>query len=173
VRTFWMCLIVAVAAVVGVATVSSPADAEVARKLPSFEMKDLREVEHRLSDERFEGKTVVIAAFGTWQQASIDQARELQRFHEANPNVEIIAFVVDALPQARDFVAREGLTFPCYRPDGGTRIGTTFARVFRTRRGQNLTLNRAPFVIIADANRDVHYAQIGLVDADTIRSNLP
>jgi peroxiredoxin len=172
VKSFWMCLVLSLVAVAGIAVATEQADADVGVKLPSFEMKDLNEVQHRLSDERFEGKTLVIVAFGTWQQTSIQQARELERFHQANPDIEIIAFVVDNLGEARDFVAREGLSFPCYRADGGTRI-RDFHRLFRTRRGKTLTLNRVPFVVVADETRSVTFAEIGVVTADTLADKLP
>lgn len=148
------------------------ADADAARKLPAFEMKDLAEREHRLTDERFRGKRLVIAAFGTWQQVSIDQALELEKFHKANPEVEIIAFVVDELAVARDFVQQHGLSYPCYKTDGVTRIPTAFNRLFKTRQGKTLTLNRAPFVILADAERNVEFAEIGLVSAEKLSAEL-
>jgi peroxiredoxin len=160
-------------AVALVAFPSGSAQADVARKLPAFEMKDLAEREHRLTDERFQGKKLVIVAFGTWQQVSVDQARELQKFHDANPEVEIIAFIVDGPAEARDFVRREGLTFPCYKADPVTRINSAFNRVFRVRTGKTLTLNRMPFVIIADAERNVRFAEIGLVNAERMAENLP
>lgn len=148
------------------------AGAEAARKLPAFEMKDLNEREVRLTDERFRGKQLVIAAFGTWQQVSIDQALELEKFHKANPEVEIIAFVVDELAVARDFVQQHGLSYPCYKTDPVTRIPTGFNRLFKTRQGKTLTLNRAPFVILADADRNVNFADIGLVTADKLSEEL-
>lgn len=165
-------ILVLVLALTAISVTSGDAGADAARKLPSFEMKDLQEVEYRLTDERFKGKKLLIAAFGTWQQPSIAQARELQKFHKANPDVEIIAFVVDSLAEARDFVAREQLTYPCYKSDPATRIGPGFNRLFKTRKGKVLTLNKAPFVMLADADRNVYYAELGLVSAETLGKEL-
>ncbi len=159
-------------AVMGVAFTAGAADADAARKLPAFEMKDLQEQEHRLTDDRFKGKKLLIAAFATWHQPSIEQARELEAFHKAHPEVEIIAFIVDSVAEARDFKARQGLTFPCYKTDASTRIGQGFNRVFKTRKGKVLTLNKAPFVILADADRNVYYAELGLTSAATLGQEL-
>jgi hypothetical protein len=165
-------LLVALAALCGIAFPGAEAAADAARKLPAFEMKDLTEREHRLTDEQFKGKRLLVAAFGTWQQASIDQARELEKFHKAHPDVMIIAFVVDSLPAARDFVQSEALTFQCYKTESTTRIDSTFNRLFKTRKGKTLTLNRVPFVMLADANRNVNFAELGLVTADELAKQL-
>lgn len=165
-------ILLLVLAFTAISLTSGDAGADAARKLPSFEMKDLQEVEHRLTDERFKGKKLLIAAFGTWQQSSIQQARELEKFHKANPDVVIIAFVVDSLAEARDFVAREGLSYPCYKTDVATRIGPGFNRLFKTRKGKVLTLNKVPFVMLADADRNVYYAELGTVSAETLGKEL-
>ena len=165
-------LLMALIALGGVLVTGGDAGADAARKLPAFEMRDLQEREHRLTDERFKGKRVVVAAFGTWQQVSIDQARELEKFHKAHPEVEIIAFVVDTLPAARDFVAMHELTFPCYKADTSSRIGTTFNRLFKTRKGKTLVLDRIPFVLLADADRNVDFAALGVVTADALAAEL-
>jgi hypothetical protein len=144
------------------------AAADTTRQMPSFSMKDLSEVQHRLTDERFQNRPLLVTAFGTWQQVSIEQARELQAFHAAHPEVEIIAFVMDALPEARDFVARHGLTFPCYQPDPAARLDGTLNRLFNVRTGRTLTLNRVPFVLLTDRQRNVHLADIGLVKAERL-----
>jgi len=161
-------LLVCMAALGGLAATSGDAGAASTRKLPSFELRDLQEKEMRLSDDQFKGKTLLIAAFGTWQEVSRTQARELEAFHKKHPEVEIIAFVVDALPAARDFVKAEGLTISCYKADASTRIGTAFNRLFETKKGKTITLNRLPFVILADSNRNVRFANLGPTDAESM-----
>lgn len=155
-------------AVAGLFALSGDAGAAGNRKLPSFELRDLNETELRLTDDRFKGKTLLIAAFSTWNEASREQARQVAAFHKAHPEVEVIAFVVNALPEARDFVAHEGLTFPCYKADSSTRIATAFNRLFETRKGKTLTLNRYPFAILADKDRNVKFAVCGPADAKTL-----
>lgn len=159
-------------ALVAISFAAPEADAAPSKKLPAFEMKDLEERELRLTDDRFKGKKVLITAFGTWQQVSREQARELQKFHKANPDVEIIAFVVESLPEARDFVKQEGLTFPCYKCDGVTRIGAVFNRLFETKKGKSVTLNRLPFAILADADRNVAWSGMGLSTADKLSAEV-
>ncbi len=164
-------LLMSVGVIAGIAAFADDAGADVARKVPAFEMKDLEEREHRLTDDKFKGKKLLIAAFGTWQQVSVDQAREIEKFHKAHPEVEIIAFVIDALPAARDFVQREGLSYPCYKTDYSTRADQ-FNKLFKTRKGKTLTLNRIPFVMLADADRNIEYAELGLVTAETLGKEL-
>lgn len=155
-------------ALCGLLALSGDAGAASNRKLPTFELRDLNEVELRLSDDRFRGKTVLITAFSTWNETSREQARQVQAFHKAHPEVEIIAFVMNALPEARDFVAHEGLTFPCYKVDNVTRIPTAFNRLFETKKGKTLTLNRYPFAILADKDRNVKFAFCGPTDKETL-----
>lgn len=141
------------------------AGAASTKRLPTFDMKDLEEREHSLSDAKFKDKQILVAAFGTWQDVSIEQARELEKFHKVHPEVEIIAFVCDELSLAREFRTREGLTFPCYKADGSAPIGTSFNRLFETKKGKTLTLNRTPFVLITDKNRAIEFANLGLTTA--------
>lgn len=143
-------------------------DAAANRKLPQFELRDLNERELRLSDDRFKGKTLLVVAFSTWNESSREQARQVQAFHTAHPEVEIIAFVMNALPEARDFVAAEGLTFPCYKVDPVTRIGTAFNRLFETKKGKTVTLNRYPFAVLADKDRNVKFAVCGPASRETL-----
>jgi hypothetical protein len=150
-------------AVIGVASHSTLA--ETTKRLPTFAMKDLDEREHNLTDDQFKDKTLVIAGFGTWQDVSIKQALELEAFHKAHPEVEIIAFIADDLPRSRDFVATHGLTYKCYKADGTAPVGSTFARLFKTKKAQTLTMNRLPFAIVAGKDRNVSLAELGLVDA--------
>jgi hypothetical protein len=138
--------------------------AESTKRLPTFAMKDLDEREHSLSDAEFKDKTLLIAGFSTWQDVSIKQAAELEAFHKAHPEVEIIAFIADDLPRARDFVKQQGLTYKCYKADGTAPISGTFARLYKTKKAQTLTMNRLPFVIIAGKDRNVTFAEMGLVD---------
>ena len=149
-----------------VASGFTDAGAASTKRLPTFDMKDLEEREHSLSDEKFKDKVILVAAFGTWQEVSVQQARELEKFHKAHPEVEIIAFVCDDLSLAREFRTREGLTFPCYKADGSAPIGTSFNRLFETKKGKVLTLNRTPFVLITDKNRAIEFANLGLTTAD-------
>lgn len=141
------------------------AGAASTKRLPTFDMKDLEEREHSLADAKFQDKTLLVAAFSTWQEVSIQQARELQKFHKAHPEVEIIAFICDELTLAREFRTREGLTFPCYKADGSAPVGTSFNRLFETKQGKVLTLNRTPFVLITDKNREIEFANLGLTTA--------
>lgn len=171
-RSFLFCLCIAAIGLAGLSYVARDAGAETARRLPTFDMKGLDEQEHSLTDERFEGKTVLVTCFGTWQHSSIEQARELQKFHEANPDVEIIAFVAANVPNARDFREREGLTFGCYKLDGTAPVADIFSRLFVAKRGQEVTLNRVPFVIMAEENRTVSFANIGLTPADRLSEEL-
>jgi hypothetical protein len=172
VKRFALTLIAAVTALVAMSFTAPEADASTSKKLPAFEMKDLEERELRLTDDRFKGKKILVTAFGTWQQVSRDQAREIQKFHKANPDVEIIAFVVESLPEARDFVAQEGLTFPCYKCDGVTRIGSVFNRLFETKKGKSINLNRLPFAILADAERNVVWSDLGLSSSDKLTAEV-
>jgi peroxiredoxin len=149
-------------------SVGGSASAASTRKVPAFEMRDLQERELRLSDDRFKDKTLLIAAFTTWNDVSRRQAAELEAFHKANPNVEIIAFVVNSLAEARDFVQQEGLTYPCYKADPVSRVGTAFQRLFETKKDKTLQLNRIPFAILADKDRTVKFANLGLTDARTL-----
>ena len=148
------------------------AGAASTKRLPTFDLKDLEEREHSLSDEKFKDKVLLIAAFGTWQEVSIAQARELEKFHKAHPEVEIIAFVCDELSVAREFRTREGLTFPCYKADGSAPIGTSFNRLFETKKGKVLTLNRTPFVLLTDENRSIEYANLGLTTSAALSAAL-
>ena len=146
--------------------------ADSAKRLPTFDMKDLEERDHSLSDDDFKNKKLLVAAFSTWQQVSIDQARELEAFHKAHPEVEIIAFVCDDLPAARDFVSREGLSFPVYKADNTNTANSSFGRVFETKKGQVLTLNRAPFVILTDKDRYVRFSNVGLTGSAKLGEEL-
>jgi len=154
----------------GLFAMSGSAGAAANRKVPSFELRDLNERELRLSDDRFKGKPLLITAFSTWNDASIEQARQIEAFHKANPGVEIIAILVDALPEARDFVAANGLTFPCYKSDAVTRVGSGFNRLFETKKGKTVTLNRYPFAILADKDRNVKFAVCGPADQATLNA---
>lgn len=162
-------LIVCLAAVL---VLGGSASAASDRKVPSFEMRDLQEREVRLSDDRFKGKTLLITAFTTWNEVSRQQAREVEAFHKANPNVEIIAFVANSLAESRDFVQQEGLTYPCYKADQASRIGTTLNRLFETKKDKTLNLNRLPFAILADKDRTVKFANLGLTDAKTLSAEV-
>lgn len=171
-KQFVICLFAALVCLSVLGFSSRDAGAASAKRLPTFDMKGLDESEHSLTDDRFKDKVLLVAAFGTWQQPSIDQARELEAFHKAHPEVEIIAFVTDSLPNARDFVAREGLSFDCYKTDGTTPIGNSFNRLFTTKRGKTLTLNRVPFVILTGADRNVEFASLGVTSAQTLGNEL-
>jgi hypothetical protein len=162
VKRFVLSFMAALCVLVAAGFSGGDAGAASSKRLPTFDMKDLEEREHSLTDARFRDKPLLVAAFGTWQHSSIEQARELQKFHEAHPGVEIIAFVCDELVLARDFRAREGLTFPCYKVDGSAPIGTSLNRLFETKKGRTLTLNRVPFVLLTDKNRGIEYANLGL-----------
>ena len=162
---FTLSLLAALVVLVSVGFTGQDADARVTKRLPTFDMKDLEERDHSLTHERYKGKVLLIAAFSTWQQSSIDQALELEKFHKANPDVQIIAFICNELSLARDFRAQHGLTFPCYKGDGNSFISSSLNRLFKTRTGRTLTLNRVPFVIMTDKDRNVEFAELGLVDA--------
>ncbi|MHC4842094.1 MAG: peroxiredoxin family protein, partial [Planctomycetota bacterium] len=144
---------------------------ETAKVVPAFEMRDLEEKEHRLTDKRYQNKQLLITAFGTWQDVSIKQAQELEKFHKANPSIEIIAFIVDDLPSARDFKAQRKLTFPCYKTDSVSRLSSTLQRLFETKKGKQYTLNQLPFAILTDKNRAVKYSNVGLTDSKTLTAN--
>lgn len=161
-KRFVLGILVVTLALGGLGFAMHTVGADSAKRLPTFDMKDLEERDHSLSDDKFKDKQLLVAAFSTWQQISIEQARELEAFHKAHPEVEIIAFVCDDLPEARDFVKREGLTFPCYKADKTNTANSSFSRVFETKKGQVLTLNRAPFVILTDKERYVRYSNVGL-----------
>lgn len=151
------------------AFVSVDSQAAAVKTLPNFEMRGLDESEHRLSDARYKDKVVLVAAFSTWQDVSIRQAREIQAFHAKHPQVEIIAFISDDAPLARDFVANQGLTFPCFKSggslagEGNPRIRDNFSRIFETKKAKTLTLNKIPFVILAGKDRRVAFAEVGFV----------
>lgn len=163
-----MFLLVLCLAVTGLLAMPGSTDAAANRKLPTFELRDLKETELRLSDDRFKGKTLLITAFSTWNEASREQARQVEAFHKAHPEVEIIAFVINALPEARDFVQANNLTFPCYKVDSVTRIATAFNRLFETKKGKTVALNRYPFAILADKDRNVKFAVCGPADEKTL-----
>jgi hypothetical protein len=146
--------------------------AESTKRLPTFDMKDLDEREHSLSDAEYKDKILLIAGIGTWQNVSVRQAAELEKFHKAHPEVEIIAFVADDLPGARDFVKTQGVTYRCYKADGTAPIGGTFSRLFKLKKSQTLTMNQLPFVILAGKDRTVHFAELGLVDAARLGEEL-
>ena len=157
-------------AALGVATHSTLA--ESTKRLPTFAMKDLDEREHSLSDAQYKDKRLLIAGIGTWQNVSIQQAAELEAFHKAHPEVEIITFVADDLAGARDFVKQQGVTFPCFQADSTAPIGGTFNRLFKLKKAQTLTMNRLPFVILTGKDRTVHFAELGLVDAGKLGGEL-
>lgn len=177
-RTTLGTLLLAVFALCVLAFVSVDTEAAASKTLPNFEMRGLDESEHRLSDAQYKDKVVLIAAFSTWQDISIKQARELQAFHTKYPEVEIIAFVSDDAAAARDFVARQGLTFPCFKSNGGAsgdgspKIGQNFNRLFDTKKGKTLTLNKVPFVVLAAKDRRVAYANVGLNTEATLSEQL-
>ncbi|MCB9895927.1 MAG: redoxin domain-containing protein [Planctomycetes bacterium] len=139
--------------------------ADATKRLPTFAMKDLEEVEHNLSDAEFKDKRLLIAGIGTWQQVSRDQAAELEAFHKAHPDVEIICFIADDITAARDFVKTQGITYKCYKADGTAPINATFNRLFETKKGKTLTLNQLPFVVLAGKDRSVYFAETGVVKA--------
>lgn len=177
-RTILGTALLALCALVVLAFVSIDTQAASVKTLPNFEMRGLDESEHRLSDEKYKNKIVLVAAFSTWQDVSIKQARELQAFHAKHPEVEIIAFVSDDAPLARDFVAKQGLTYPCFKSNGGPagdgspRIGQNFNRLFETKKGKTLTLNKVPFVVLAGKDRRVAYTNVGLTTQSTLSEQL-
>ena len=102
-RTILGMVLLTVFALTALLAVSVETQAASSKTLPNFEMRGLDESEHRLSDEKYKDKVVLVAGFSTWQDISIKQARELQAFHLKHPNVEIVAFVSDDAAAARDF----------------------------------------------------------------------
>jgi peroxiredoxin len=178
VKTILGTLLLAVFALGVLAFVSVDTQAAASKTLPNFEMRGLDESEHRLSDAQYKDKIVLIAAFSTWQDISIKQARELQAFHVKHPEVEIIAFVSDDAPAARDFVARQGLTYACFKSNGGPsgdgspKVSQNFNRLFETKKGKTLTLNKIPFVVLAAKDRRVAYANVGLTSEATMSEQL-
>lgn len=167
-RQFVACLIVMGIALVSLFAVAQPNSAAENKRVPVFSFKDLSEQEHSLSDDEFKNKKLVIAAFTTWNAASIRQARELQKFHTKNTGAVVIAFVVQSVAEARDFVKQEGLTYGCYKVDAQIGIQNNFGRLFETKKGKNLNMNRVPFVIVTDKNRNVKLAKLGLTDSASI-----
>jgi hypothetical protein len=172
VKRILLALLVLVLALGGLGVAMHTVGASSAKRLPTFDMKDLQERDHSLSDDQYKDKVLLIAAFSTWQQVSIEQARELEKFHKAHPEVEIIAFVANDLPVARDFVKREGLSFPCYKADKTNTANSSFSRLFETKRGKVLTLNRVPFVILTDKERYVKFSNLGLTDSTRLGEEL-
>lgn len=145
--------------------VPGAAGAASSRKLPSFELRDLEDRELRLTDDRFKNKALLVTAFTTWNESSREQARQVEAFAKAHPEVEVIAFVVNSLAEARDFVKQEGLTYPCYKCDAVSRVAYSFNRLFELKKGKTLaSLNRIPFVILTDKARNVQYANLGPTD---------
>ena len=171
-KRFVLAILVLALALGGLGIAMHTVGADSAKRLPTFDMKDLEERDHSLSDDQYKGKVLLIAAFSTWQQVSVEQARELEAFHKAHPDVEIIAFVCEDLPVARDFVKREGLTFPCYKADKTSTANSSFSRLFETKKGKVLTLNRAPFVILTDKDRYVKFSNVGLTGAARLGEEL-
>lgn len=171
-KRFILGLLVVVLTLGGLGIAMHTVGADSGKRLPTFDMKDLEERDHSLSDDQFKDKILLVTAFSTWQQVSIDQARELEAFHKAHPEVEIVAFVCDALPVARDFVKREGLTFPCYQADGASTAANSFGRLFKTKKGKVLTLNRLPFVILTDKGRSVRFSNMGLTGSTRLGEEL-
>ncbi|MCC6573364.1 MAG: redoxin domain-containing protein [Planctomycetes bacterium] len=157
---------------VGLFSTTTGLDAASLKTLPSLSLKTLSEQEVRLTDDRFKDKIIVVAAFTTWNDVSRRQARALEVFHKENPNVEIVALVVDEIAAARDFVAQEGLTYPCYKSSDGPRVGTNLMRLFEAKKNKQVIVNRVPFVIIADKERRVVYAQFGVTSETTIKEKI-
>ena len=110
-KTLWLTLTFSVLSLAALAFISVETDAAGIKTLPNFELKGLDETESRLSDDKYKDKIVLLAAFSTWQDVSVKQAREVEAFHAKHPEVAIVAFVADDLSAARDFVAREKLSF--------------------------------------------------------------
>jgi len=158
--------------------VSVETQAATAKTLPNFEMRGLDESEHRLSDEKYKDKVVLVAGFSTWQDVSIKQARQLQAFHLKHPQVEIVAFVSDDPAAARDFVTRQGLTYPCFKSngspggDGSPRLSQNLNRLFETKKGKTLSLNKLPFVVLAAKDRRVAYSNVGLTTEAVLSEQL-
>lgn len=171
-RTLLLALCFALLSVAALAFVSVSSDASSIKTLPNFELKGLDESEHRLSDARFKDKVILLVAFSTWQDVSIRQAREIQAFHVKRPNVEIVALIADDLALARDFVANEKLTFPCYKSGDGPRAGQNLNRLFDTKKNKTFQLNKLPFVVLCTADRKVAFAQVGLTSEATLSEQL-
>lgn len=167
-KQFLIGLSIAIAAIVGLQGYSA---AETAKIVPAFEMRDLEEKEHRLTDEYFKNQPLLIVAFGTWQDVSIKQAAEIETFHKDNPEVKIIAFIVDDLPAARDFRTAHNLSFPCYKMDSVSNLKSTLGRLFDAKKGKKITLDKLPFAILTDSKRAVKFSNIGLTDANTLAEN--
>jgi peroxiredoxin len=167
-------MLLVAAALCALAVASVDTQAAASKTLPNFEMRGLDESEHRLTDAQYRDKVLLIAAFSTWQDVSVRQARELEAFHAKHPQVEIIAFVTDDAPMARDFVARHGFTFPCYKAaggpggEGGPRIAQNFNRLFDAKKGKVFSLNKTPFVVLAGKDRRVAYTNVGLTTEATL-----
>ena len=161
-------LIAITAALAGLVASSAGSSADKSRALPSFEMKDLEENTVSTNDERFKDKKLLLVAFGTWQQVSFDQADAVEQFHKKHPEVEIIAFVVDSPERAREFRASRGLTFPCYKPDGGPRIDTGFRHLFDVRESRQLNMNRLPWVLFTGADHEIRFDHLGLVGLEQL-----
>ena len=162
----------AVLSLAALISVSVEGDAAGRRQLPSFKMLDLSEVEHSLGDEEFKDKVILVAGFGTWQEVSRDQAHALTVFHKAHPEVAIVAFVVADVASARDFIHDEGLEYGCYKADRSPHLDRDFDRLFETKTGMTIRLNRIPFVFLADKSRNVTFANIGLTTAATLSKEL-
>jgi len=171
-------VLLTVFALTALLAVSVETQAATAKTLPNFEMRGLDESEHRLSDEKYKDKVVLVAGFSTWQDVSIKQARELQAFHLKHPQVEIVAFVSDDSAAARDFVTRQGLTYPCFKSngspggDGSPRLSQNFNRLFETKKGKTLSLNKLPFVVLAAKDRRVAYSNVGLTTESVLSEQL-
>ncbi len=171
-RTLLLALCFALLSVAALAFVSVSSDASSIKTLPNFELKGLDESEHRLSDPRFKDRIILLVAFSTWQDVSIRQAREIQAFHARHPQVEIVALIADDLAIARDFVASEKLTFPCYKSGDGPRVGQNLNRLFETKKNKTFQLNKLPFVVLCTADRKVAFARMGLTDEATLSEQL-
>jgi len=171
VKTLWLTLTFSVLSLAALAFISVETDAAGIKTLPNFELKGLDETESRLSDDKYKDKIVLLAAFSTWQDVSVKQAREVEAFHAKHPEVAIVAFVADDLSAARDFVAREKLSFDCFKSEG-PRIGQNFNRLFDTKKGKMLQLNKVPFVVLAGKDRKVAFAGLGLTSEATLSEQL-
>ncbi len=177
-RTILGMALLTVFALTALLAVSVETQAATAKTLPNFEMRGLDESEHRLSDEKYKDKVVLVAGFSTWQDVSIKQARELQAFHLKHPQVEIVAFVSDDPAAARDFVTRQGLTYPCFKSngspggDGSPRLSQNLNRLFETKKGKTLSLNKLPFVVLAAKDRRVAYSNVGLTTEAVLSEQL-
>lgn len=171
-RQFWLSGCIALAALVAVVALQRPASADSLKRLPAFELKTLDERDVRLTDDKFKDKRLLVAAFSTWQDVSRRQAAELEKFHKAHPDVEIIAIVVQSLSESRDFKQEQGLSYECYKCDGVSNLSTNLNRLFPARKNRVVNLNRVPFVILTDKQRGVVYANIGLTDEARLSAEL-